>query len=236
MTNHIGGITLHPETYPTKSHYPFSLPLFHHTRELHFTKPVTLFTGENGTGKSTLLEAMARAANVHIWHEEKGRPIKSNRYEKYLYRHISLHWKENPVPGSYFGSDIYNNFRNLVEAWGASDPGQLKYYGGKSLVTQSHGESIMSYFRSRYNIKGIYFLDEPETALSPKTQLELVDILNKSSASGDAQFFIATHSPIIMSCNNAEAYSFNTSPVSKIDYRDTEQYSIYRDFFKKQER
>jgi predicted ATPase len=95
---------------------------------------------------------------------------------------------------------------------------------------QSHGQSMMSYFRSCYSRRSIYFLDEPETALSPKSQLELLDILRENGKAGHAQFIIATHSPILLACEDAKIYSFDTSPVSVIKYQETEHYKIYKSF------
>ena len=89
---------------------------------------------------------------------------------------------------------------------------------------------MLSYFRSRYKIKGIYFLDEPETALSPGSQLELLEILSENSQAGHAQFIIATHSPILLACENAEIYSFDHSPIRVIEYRETGHYRIYKRF------
>ena len=172
MNNHILSVTLHQDRYPSNSHYPFALPIFNCTKQLTFKAPVTFFVGENGTGKSTLLEAIALACNVHIWRRDEGTSIHFNQYEKQFFKYISVKWKNGTVPGSYFG--------------------------GKSLVTQSHGQSMMSFFESRYKIKGIYFLDEPETALSPKSQLKLLEIIRKNTEKGHAQFIIATHSPILL--------------------------------------
>lgn len=230
MSNHITRVQLHPEQYPSDSHYPFCLPIFNQTREIVFKFPVTFFVGENGTGKSTLLEAVALAGGIHIWRKEGGMRYQASPYEKELFRYISLEWTDGKVPGSYFGSEIFNDFRRIVDAWAASDPGQLKYFGGKSLVSQSHGQSMMSFFRSRYAIKGIYFLDEPETALSPRSQLELLDILRENSEAGHAQFLIATHSPILLAYEDAEIFSFDHSAVKQIGYRETEHYQIYRRF------
>ncbi len=230
MTNHIKSVTLLHEKYPTDDHYPFNLPIFNQTRHLEFDAPVTLFVGENGAGKSTLLEAIALAGGVHIWTKPEGTRYQVNRYEKLLQYYLSLEWSNGKVPGAYFGSEIFKDFANILDGWAASDPGQLKYFGGKSLVTQSHGQSMMSYFRSRYKIKGLYFLDEPETALSPRSQLELLDIIGKNTQAGHAQFIIATHSPILLACERAKIYSFDHASVRTIEYEETEHYQVYRNF------
>ena len=102
------------------------------------------------------------------------------------------------------------------------------------MITQSHGQSMMSYFRSRYKLKGIYFLDEPETALSPKSQLELLEIIKLNSEAGNAQFIMVTHSPILLACENATIYDFNQIPVSEIKYMETEHYQVYKKFLLEQ--
>ena len=79
MATHLKGVTFHPERYPTQDHYPFTLPVFHQTKRLAFEAPVTLFVGENGTGKSTLLEALSYACGIHIWCDSEG---KSSRTQK----------------------------------------------------------------------------------------------------------------------------------------------------------
>ena len=230
MTNHLKSVTLLHEKYPTEAHYPFNLSIFNQTSRLEFDTPVTLFVGENGAGKSTLLEAIALAGGIHIWRQPEGARCQVNRYEKLLFRCLSLEWSDGTVPGAYFGSDIFKDFAATLERWAAADPGQLKYFGGKSLITQSHGQSMMSYFRSRYQIKGLYFLDEPETALSPRSQLELLDIIGKNTQAGHAQFIIATHSPILLACERAKIYSFDDVSVRIIEYEDTEHYQVYRNF------
>jgi predicted ATPase len=230
MENHIKSVTLLHEKFPTDKHYPFTLPIFKQTKHLSFDTPITLFVGENGTGKSTLLEALALACGIHIWNTSEGVRYQVNRYEKQLYRCLRLEWSNGHIPGAFFGSEIFKDFANILDQWAISDPGQLKYFGGKSLVTQSHGQSMMSYFRTRYRIRGIYFLDEPETALSPRSQLELLEIIGENSRAGHAQFIIATHSPILLACGGAEIYSFDHSPVRVIEYEETEHYKIYKRF------
>ena len=227
---HLKEVTFHPQKYPVKHFYPFNLPVFHETKHVMFDSPVTLFVGENCTGKTTLLEALALACNIHIWrNEERSRP-EHNPYEDKLHQYISVQWSNGRVPGSFFGSKIFQHIAELLDEWAAADRGQLNYFGGKSLTTQSHGQSLMSFFRSRYQIKGLYLLDEPETALSPRSQIKLLEILEKMGSAGHAQFIIATHSPLLLACPGAIIYTFDNSPVRQIEYEQTEHYHIYKDF------
>jgi predicted ATPase len=227
---HLKNVTFLPEQYPTKEHYPFNQLIFHHTKRVVFSSPVTLFVGENGTGKSTLLQAISRRCGIHIWQGIERTRFEVNPYETALYKHITVEWTDGKVPGSFFASDLFKNFTQLLDEWAADDPGMLKYFGGHSLMTQSHGQSLMSFFRTRYRIKGLYLLDEPETALSPKTQVGLLNILQEMSQAGHAQFIIATHSPILLACPGAEIYSFDTIPITQIEYEETEHYQIYKNF------
>jgi len=233
---HLKNVSLHPEKYPTQDSYPFCLPIIQNTAQLILKKPVTLFAGENGTGKSTLLEAIAIACGIHIWHNsERSRP-EYNPYEDKLHQHISVEWENGRVPGSFFSSKIFQYFAEVLDEWAAADRGQLNYFGGKSLTTQSHGQSLMSFFRSRYQIKGLYLLDEPETALSPRSQIELLALLNKMSIDGHAQFIIATHSPILLACPCATIYSFDHSNILPVNYEETDHYQLYKSFLEDREK
>lgn len=227
---HLNRLTLNIDAYPTRESYPFNLPLFQNTRQLEFTTPITFFIGENGTGKSTLLEGITKASGIHIWRNPEGMRYQRNPYEKAFFYFVMLHWSDGRVPGSYFSSETYRYFAQVVDEWAVSEASQLDYFGGKSLVTQSHGQSLMSYFRSRYKIRGLYLLDEPETALSPRSQLELLRILSEMSQAGHAQFIIATHSPILMSCPGATIYCFNHQVIQQLAYEETEHYRVYLDF------
>ena len=227
---HLKNVILHPGKYPTQDSYPFYLPILQNTKQVILEKPVTLFVGENGTGKSTLLEAIAIACGIHIWRNtERSRPG-YNPYEDKLHQYISVEWENGRVPGSFFSSKIFQYFAEVLDEWAAADLGQLNYFGGKSLTTQSHGQSLMSFFRSRYQIKGLYLLDEPETALSPKSQIELLALLDKMSADGHAQFIIATHSPILLACPCATIYSFDHPAVEPVNYEETDTYRLYKSF------
>jgi predicted ATPase len=227
---HLNRLTLLSEEYPTREYYPFSLQIFHQTGSVGFRSPVTFFVGENGTGKSTLLKALCQKCGIHIWQNIQRTRVEPNPYEEALYMFINIEWNNGKVPGAFFGSDTFRDFAQYLDEWAAADPAMLEYFGGKSLITQSHGQSLMTLFKARYRIKGIYFLDEPQTALSPKSQLELLKILREMGDAGHAQFIIATHSPILLACPGAHILSFDRIPVQTINYEETEHYKIYKSF------
>ncbi len=229
---HLKEIRLLSDQFPTREYYPFNLDVLRRTSKIRFSSPVTFFIGENGSGKSTLLEALARKCQIYIWRGEERTRAVINPYEERLFFYLEAEWTDGIVPGSFFSSQIFRNFAQLVDEWEADNPGQIDYFGGKSLLTQSHGQSIMSFFKSRYKIKGLYLMDEPETALSPKTEVGLLRLLQEMGGLGHAQFIIATHSPILLSCPGSMIYSFDHIPIKPIPYEETEHYKIYRNFMK----
>lgn len=103
-------------------------------------------------------------------------------------------------------------------------------------MMQSHGQGHMSFFESRYKLKGLYLLDEPENALSPKTQLQFIGLLKEMTEKGHAQFIVATHSPLILASPGSSIYSFDHSPIQPINYEDTSHYKIYKDFLTEREK
>ena len=233
---HLKSVTLHPAQYPVRDHYPFNLPVFNQSEQIIFNAPVTLFVGENGTGKSTLIQALARACGIHIWQDEERKRAEYNPYEDKLSDCMSIEWVDGPVQGSFFGSSIFQDFVRILDDWAAVSPGLLQYFGGQSLMTQSHGQSIMSFFKARYQIKGLYLLDEPETALSPKTQFKLLELLVKMGKVGHAQFIVATHSPILLACPEATILSFDCTPIKEVRYEETEHYKLYKGFMEDREK
>ena len=232
---HITNVTLHPERYPSTELYPFNLQVFHTRRDLPFRKAITFFIGENGSGKSTLLKAIARRCSIHIWEEDRGR-YGNNLHEEDLFKYLDVAWEDSRKPGMFFSSERYQHLAKIIDEWAISDPKLLEYFGGRSLLSQSHGESFMSYFTSRFAIEGIYFLDEPETALSPRRQIEFVKTLVEHTRDGHAQFIIATHSSILLSCPGAVIWSFDGHELKELAYEDTDYFLIYRDFLLHRER
>jgi predicted ATPase len=227
---HLKTIILDSGKYPTHESYPFNLPIFQRTPFIKLSAPVTFFAGENGTGKSTLLQAMARKSRIHIWQDTERIHFEANPYKEALHRAISLEWTDGIVPGSFFSSDIFRYFSQYLDEWAAAGPKILDYFGGKSLQAQSHGQSLMSFFKARYRVKGLYLLDEPETALSPGSQIALLRLLRDTAEQGHAQFIIASHSPILLACPGAEILSFDHVPIRAIPYEETDHFRVYRDF------
>ncbi len=227
---HLQSVTLQSNLFPKTEQYPFNLAILKKAGTIPFRSPVTFFCGENGSGKTTLLEAIAVRCTIKIWKDNGNSRLHKSPFEDHLSKYTSVEWCDGPVPGSFFGSRIFHKFTRLLDAWAATDPGLLDYFGGQSLMGQSHGESLMAFFKSRYRIPGLYLLDEPETALSPASQLELLSLIYKMAGAGHAQFIIASHSPILLACPEAEILHFRADGIDPIDYEETDYYRVYRDF------
>ena len=227
---HLSRINILAEMFPTREAYPFNLSVLQQTPEINLEYPVTFFVGENGTGKSTLLQAIADRCGIHRWQGFERTRSSFNVYEDKLYRAINVTWTNDSVPGSYFCSQCFQEFAKLLDQWASNDQGLLNYFGVQSLMTQSHGQVLMAFFKSRYERKGLYLLDEPETALSPKSQLELIKVITEVTRDCDAQFLVVTHSPILLACPNAMIYSLDKIPIQRISYEQTEYYQFYRAF------
>ncbi len=229
-------LTLYADRFPTCEYYPFNLDVLHGTPGLEFSKPISFFIGENGTGKSTLLRAIAASCGYYIWRGSARLPAHNNPYEDLLYKYLEVEWRDGRVPGSFFASELFKHFTKILDEWARDDPGLFQYFGGASLAERSHGQSHMAFFKSRFEREGLYLLDEPENALSPLHQLELMHLLRDMAAAGHAQFVIASHSPILLSLPEADIFSFNHTPVKKTLYEQTDYYKVYKDFFDNRER
>jgi predicted ATPase len=228
---HLKEIIMLGSDFPTRRLYPFDVPAFGDTVHLHLRKPVVFFVGENGTGKSTFLEAITRRCGAHIWHREKRHIAHCNPYETHLADYLKLTWTNGRAPVSYFRAETFHAFADFLDDVALSDPGRLRYHGGRILNTLSHGEKIQHYFRGRFHTRGLYIIDEPETALSPNSQLKLLGLLQDLVSFGNAQFLIASHSPILLSFPNAQIFSFDDRTIKEVTYEETAHFRIYAQFF-----
>jgi predicted ATPase len=206
------------------SRYPFNIRAFSRGIDLTLPSKVTFFVGENGSGKSTLLEALAECCgfNPEGGNRDHHRATFADRSP--LAQALRLSWMPKVTEGFFLRAESFYNFATYIEQ--VSD---LRAYGGKSLHEQSHGESFLSLFVNRFE-QGIYILDEPEAALSPQRQLSFLRIIHDLATPGHAQFLIATHSPMLLSYPGASLFSLDGETIEPIDYRETKQFLITRDF------
>ncbi|WAH35202.1 AAA family ATPase [Alicyclobacillus dauci] len=212
--------------------YPFNLPVFQGLPNIRFERPVTFFVGENGSGKSTLLEAIAKCAGFNAEGGSRYNVFSTANTESSLDDHIRLSWLPKVTRGFFLRAESFFNFASYIDTLERECPTGYTAYGGKSLHQQSHGESFLSLFTHRFRGRGkaLYLLDEPEAALSPARQLALLRVIWEHEQSGQAQFIIATHSPILLGYPNGQIFNFDTSPLSHIRYEETEHYFITKQF------
>jgi predicted ATPase len=228
---YITEVRIDRDRFPTRQLYPFNVPAIQDTPELTLEKPIAFFVGENGSGKSTLLDAITRQCGIHIWDKPRRHLAHNNPFESKLANYVRVTWANGRVSGSLFRAETFHDLADFLDDVALCDPGRLKYHGGRILNTLSHGEGMLSYFSGRFQVKGLYFLDEPESALSPASQLKFLSLLQQLGAEGKAQFIIATHSPILLACPGAQIFSFDGAHIQEVRYHDTAHYRIYRQFF-----
>jgi predicted ATPase len=237
-------VEIRGDEFPRRDVYPFDLPLLQDRKLLRFRGNVTFFVGENGSGKSTLIQAIARRCGLHMWAETGrrgamavswragGRPEQPDSAGDGadLCDYLQVTLARGPVRGGVFSADSFRQWAEFLDDLSQLDPGHAKYHGGADLTLRSRGEGLLAYFRGRYQAPGLYFLDEPEAALSPSSQLDLLRLLADYREQGHAQFVLATHSPILMSLPGAQVFSFGDGSPKETRFEDTAHFRLYRDF------
>ena len=221
------------ESLPEKidpSRYPFSVRVFSEAIDLPLRSKVTFFVGENGSGKSTLLEALAECCGFNPEGGSRDHHRATFADRSPLAQALRLSWQPKVTDGFFLRAESFYNFAAYID-----EVSNLRAYGGKPLHEQSHGESFMALFANRFE-QGVYILDEPEAALSPQRQLSFLKIIHDLAAPGQAQFLIATHSPIILSYPEAVLFSLDGERIEEISYRETKHFLITRDFLNSPER
>jgi predicted ATPase len=226
-------VTLLRENIRSFNVYPFSIPAIKSLHEIKFRSRVTFFVGENGSGKSTLLEAIAQLCNFNTAGGGRNNTYEVHAAESALADYIRLAWMPKITNGFFLRAESFYHFATHIDD--VDDTG-YRDYGGCSLHKQSHGESFLSLFLNRFRGKAIYLLDEPEAALSPNRQLAFLKILHDLTRSGDVQFIIATHSPILMGYPNSVILNFNDSKIDEVEYEMTDHYQITKYFLQHREK
>ncbi len=220
-------VVLRPNGLDGKEGYPFNLPwLRDDSFELQFTTPITIIVGENGTGKSTFIEAIAAISGYDEAGGGKGyRPVDHERAidksGSLLADSLRAGWLPKVTNGWFFRAETFFSVARYLDDVNSIKPDFLSW---------SHGEGFIRLFEERMMRQGIYFMDEPESALSPKRQLELLRILNRIQMSEISQVIMATHSPILMALPGATVLEVTRHGFEKVDYRDTQHFKLYQNF------
>ena len=209
-----------------------------HQEALNFTRPVTFFVGENGTGKSTLLEALAVASGFNAEGGTRNFTFSTASTHSELHRHLRVIKRAYPKDGFFLRAESFYNAASYIDEIDQGPSFQapvITSYGGKSLHAQSHGESFLALVQNRFGGNGLYLLDEPEAALSPNRLMTLLvsirDLVKRNS-----QFIIVTHSPILMAYPDAEILEFSQKGIEPVPYRQTEHYQLTRRFLENPEK
>lgn len=227
---YITGIKLQNKI-PDENSFVFSLPVIKNLSNLKLNKQVTFFAGENGTGKSTLLEAIAINMGFNPEGGTRNFNFASNETHSPLYKYITvIKGIKRPKDGFFLRAESFYNVATEVDRLDKITMSSfLDNYGGKSLHAQSHGESFMSLVLNRFKGNSLFILDEPEAALSPTRQLSLL-VKIKDLVKQNCQFIIATHSPIILAYPDADIYVLNDDEIKLTQYEETEHYTITKQF------
>jgi predicted ATPase len=258
------GITRRPTRDAAPAAFPFSVPVIRALDSLSLDTPVTFFVGENGSGKSTLLEAIAAAARLPAVGSADLADDASLGAQRRLAGALRLVWARRTARGFFLRAEDFFGFAKRVSAMRAefvqriaeleeeyadrsewakglamgparTSLAELERRYGVDLDANSHGQSFLRLFQSRFVPGGLYLLDEPEAPLSPQSQLALMTMMQDMLAQ-DAQFIIATHSPLLLAYPGARIYSFDSAPPEAVRYDELEHVRLTRDFLNAPER
>ncbi|MEW9052086.1 MAG: AAA family ATPase [Neobacillus sp.] len=238
-SRYLRSIRLIKESVPSFQEYPFQIPSIRNMTELSFHENVTFLVGENGMGKSTLLEAIA----IVLGFNPEGGSLNFNFSTYDSYSNLSDHLTavkglNRPADGFFLRAESFYNLASNIEELDREPTRGSKIidsFGGVSLHDQSHGEAFFSTFMNRFGANGIYILDEPEAALSPLRQLSMLSRIHEL-VNQHSQFIIATHSPILMSYPSSNILELTENGIRETSVEDTGHFKLMKQFFDDKDR
>ena len=220
-------VWIDPDALVDHAAYPFCLPLFARGPfELQFDAPVTILVGENGVGKSTLLEGIAVVAGFD---EGGGGPgyravDHSTAIERGggdLARALKAAWLPRIGQGWFFRAESFFTVARYLDAAGSPSA---------DFLSHSHGEGFLRFFEERCTRPGLFIFDEPESALSPKRQFDFLKLLRRMQNEGRTQVIMATHSPILMALPGAALLQMSRGRLDAVELEETDHYRLTREF------
>jgi predicted ATPase len=219
-------IWLDPSRIDDRAAYPFCLPFLRDEFDLNFDRSITIIAGENGTGKSTLLEGIAVLAGYDEAGGGKGyRPVDHSNAIEALGGKLSSAFRASWLPkvtkGWFFRAESFFSVARYLDE--VSSP-----YA--DFLSHSHGEGFMRFFEERCQRQGIYIFDEPESALSPARQMEFLKLMRRMDQSGHCQIIMATHSPVLMAYPDARLLRLSKYGLDPVTVKETDHYKVMREF------
>lgn len=223
-------IWLDPSRIDDRKAYPFCLPFLKDDFELRFDRPITIIVGENGTGKSTVLEGIAVLAGYDEAGGGKGyRPVDhSNALEVMgggLSKVLRASWLPKITNGWFFRAESFFSVARYLD-----DAAREEGKRGPDFLSHSHGEGFLRFFEERCQRQGIFIFDEPESALSPARQMEFLKLMRRMEQSTICQVVMATHSPMLMAYPNARLLRLTKYGLEPVTVEQTDHFKVTREF------
>jgi len=234
----VRALRLEREEVPDFVEYPFAIPAIRGLERLELHPAVTFLVGENGGGKSTLLEAIAVRWGLNPEGGSRNFRFETRATHSPLYHYLRLEKSGRRASDAYFlrAESFYNvatEIERLDQDYGLGPPiGPA--YGNQRLHDQSHGQAFLAMLMNRLHGDGFYLFDEPEAALSPQRQMSVLTLMDDLVSRG-SQLVIATHSPILLAYPRATIYEFGEAGIRRLAYTETEPYRVTRDFLNRHE-
>ena len=220
-------VWLDPALVTDRAAYPFCLPFLRDEFEISLDRPITIIAGENGVGKSTLLEGIAVLAGYDEAGGGKGyRPVDHSDALEVMGGQLSTALRASWLPkitnGWFFRAESFFAVARYLDAAGSPTA---------DFLSHSHGEGFMRFFQERCQRQGIFIFDEPESALSPARQMEFLKLMRRMEESTICQIVMATHSPMLMAYPGARLLQLTKYGLEAVRVEDTEHYRLMREFW-----
>jgi len=219
-------VWLDPARIADRKAYPFCLPFLRDDFELGFDRSITIIAGENGTGKSTLLEGIAVLAGYDESGGGKGyRPVDHSHAIEVTGGDLSTALRAARLPkvtnGWFFRAESFFSVGRYLDAAGSPMA---------DFLSHSHGEGFMRFFEERCQRQGIFIFDEPESALSPARQMEFLKLMRRMEESTICQVVMATHSPMLMAYPGARLLRLSKYGLEPVTVEQTDHFKVMREF------